>query len=46
LFGANTVALDPEMAADAVEELGWGSASGGRRIFRDAEGIIGFANDR
>jgi len=33
------------MPADAVEEFGRRSAGRGRRIFRDANAVIGFGND-
>jgi hypothetical protein len=45
LFGANAVAFDPQMSADAVEEFGWRSAGRGRRIFRDANPVIELGND-
>jgi hypothetical protein len=45
LFGANAVAFDPQVPADAIEEFGWRGASGRRRIFRDADLAIGFANN-
>jgi hypothetical protein len=45
LFGANAVAFDPQVPADAIEEFGWRSAGRGRRIFCEAKGIISLGND-
>ena len=45
LFGANAVAFDAQVPADAVEEFGWRVTGRGRRIFRDAKVIIRLGND-
>jgi len=39
------VAFDAQVPADAVEEFGWRVTGRGRRIFRDAKGIIRLGND-
>ena len=45
LFGANAAAFDAQVPADAIEEFGFRTAGGRRRIFRDANATIGFGND-
>jgi hypothetical protein len=45
LFGANAVAFDAQVPADAIEEFGRRGTGRRRRIFRDAKGIIEFGND-
>ena len=41
----DAVAFDAQVPADAVEEFGWRTASGRRRIFRDAGAVIGLRNN-